>query len=150
MLQTRSEILGDLKKERKRLMAALAKVDKAILALGAYPVHFMDWKQKALDCMDILNGYTQTSQILEWVFADNPKAIKDEVLRRKYITALSVALNDLHKTGIIKKFWIPRVQGNFYGLPFWFNENGTLKKNYYGKKLGAMYKHDNELAVKAV
>ncbi|MEO5593449.1 MAG: hypothetical protein ABIR15_01265 [Chitinophagaceae bacterium] len=149
-MPTKSEILGDLKKERRRLKAELAKVDKAIFSLGAFPVHFMDWKQKALDCMDILNGYTQTAQVLEWVFAAEPKAMENEVLRRKYITALSVALNDLHKTGIIKKFRIPRVQGNFYGLPFWFNENGTLKKNYYGKKLGAMYKHDKELPVKAV
>ena len=138
-----------LKKKRARLENDLVKVNKAIAALDTSGIHFMDWKQKALACMDAMDGCVQTSQILEWVFIDDAGKLKNTVLRRKYITALSVSLNSLHSEGLVKKFRLPGTQGHFYGLANWFTEDGSLAKKYFGKRLHLMFPDKTELTVKA-
>ena len=129
-MKDQSATLLLLKKKRARLEHELVKVNKAIALLDTSVIHFMDWKQKALACMDEMVGCVQTSQILEWVFTGDPAKLENTVLRRKYITALSVALNSLNSEGLIKKFRLPGTQGHFYGLASWFTENGTLVKKY--------------------
>src|SRR5665213_424399 len=94
-MYNQSEILKDLKKERRDLEAKLTRVNKAIFALEPMPIQYMEWKQKAITCLSGFNHYCQTVDILKCVFENEPDLLDDELLRKRYVTGLSVALNDL-------------------------------------------------------
>lgn len=140
-----SEILKDLKQKRKSLEAELTRVNKAIFALEPVPIQYMEWKRKAIECLNGFHSYSQTLDILSCVFNDTPDILEDEILRKRYVTGLSVALDDLCKTGVIKKFKLYRIKGNFYGFPHWFNEDGTLQKDFYNWLMLSMEQDVNHL-----
>ncbi len=131
--------IKQLKSERQRLLLEIARIDKMLLQQGVSTVQYMNWKQKAMDFLSISGSYIQSVGVLEWVFNAQPAKLSNSVQRRKYITALSVALNSLSKEGIIKKFRVANIQGHFYGLPAWFTDDGALKKEFYGDKLNQFY-----------
>ncbi len=141
------EILSQLKAKRKSLENELNKLNKAIFALEPNPPHFMEWKVRALECIEGFNTYSQTAEILNCVFINDPQILEDDVLRKRYITGLSVALNDLCKTGVIKKFRLSRVKGDFYGFPDWFTSDGSLKKEFYGPRIMQMNRDVNAMMV---
>lgn len=143
-----TELLKTLKVQRKKLEAELTKVNKAIFALEPMPVQFIGWKDKALECLNSFGAYTQTVDILNCVFFENEAILDDEILRKRYITALSVALLDMVKRGQLKMFKLYREKGSFYGFPHWFEENGNLKKKYYSQKMKNMNKDLNEFLLK--
>lgn len=143
-----NELLKTLKKQRKTLEAELTKVNKAIFALEPMPMQFIGWKNKSLECFNNFGCYSQTVDILNCVFYDNPEILEDEVLRKRYITALSVALLDMVKRGQLKMFKLYREKGSFYGFPQWFEENGNLKKKYYSQKMKNMNKDLNDFLLK--
>mgnify|MGYP001110023209 CR=1 FL=1 len=143
-----NELLKTLKKQRKALEAELTKVNKAIFALEPMPVQFIGWKDKALECLTNFNCYSQTVEILNCVFFENDEILQDDVLRKRYITALSVALLDMVKRGQLKMFKLYREKGSFYGFPQWFEENGNLKKKYYSQKMKNMNKDLNDFLLK--
>ncbi|MEO6316188.1 MAG: hypothetical protein ABIU63_09580 [Chitinophagaceae bacterium] len=131
--------INQLISERTRLRAALDSVERALMDLNFFSIEYLDWKQKAMDFMELSNVYIKSAEVLEWVFAATPERLGNKALRRKYITALSVALNSLNKEKIIKTFRIPSTQGHFYGLPGWFGRNGSLKKEFYSTTLRQRY-----------
>ena len=133
-----SEIIKDLKKKRKDLEAELTRVNKAIFALEPNPIQYMEWKEKALECLNGSKCYLQTLEILNCLFFDKIAVLEDEIKRKRYVTGLSVALNDLCKNNLIKKFHIYRIKGDFYGFPTWFKENGALKIEHFSRKLTMM------------
>lgn len=141
-------ILKNLKEKRKALEAELTKVNRAILALEPMPVEFMRWKEKALDCIKGFKCYCQTTDILECVFTDSEEMLEDAVFRRRHLTALSVALGEMVKTGKLKTFKLYRTKGNFYGFPQWFNSNGTLNKKYYSDKMRLLNTDANDWIIK--
>lgn len=143
-MQKERAIIRDLKVQRKELESQLAKVNKAIAALEPVQLHTIGWKDKALECLQDFNCYTQTVDILNCVFYDKMEELENEVNRKRYITALSVALLDMVKTGELKMFKIPKVKGSFYGFPQWFDDNGNVKKKYYSKKMKNMNKDIND------
>ncbi|MEP6750062.1 MAG: hypothetical protein ABJB86_20155 [Bacteroidota bacterium] len=134
-MNNEDETVAALKTERRRLQAELARIDKALLDLNKAPIHFLNWKQKGLEFLEQAGCYSQSALMLQWVFSGAPGTLSSSYLRRKYITALSVALHDLNGQRIIKKFRVPKIQGDFYGLPAWFEQDGSLKKEYYGDTL---------------
>ncbi|MEO7307112.1 MAG: hypothetical protein ABIR78_00815 [Ferruginibacter sp.] len=138
-----AEILRDLKKQRTALEAELTKVNKAIFALEPMPVQSIGWKTKALSCLRNFNYYTQTVDILNCVFINEMQLLDNEIIRKRYITALSVALLDMVKRGELKMFKIYRVKGSFYGFPQWFDKDGLLKKEYYSERMKDMNKDLN-------
>ena len=127
------DALTQLKKEKKELEARLKLVSNAIIALEPVPIKYMQWGNKAIDCTRKKAHYIQTSEILTCVVGEDIEENKD--LRKRYITALSVALNYLCKDGDLKKFKVRKLKGDFYGLPEWFNEDGSLKNEYLGERL---------------
>lgn len=143
-----TEVLKALKKQRTALEAELTKVNKAIFALEPMPVHFIGWKNRALECLNGFNCYTQTVDILNCVFCDSMQELDNEIIRKRYITALSVALLDMVKTGQLKMFKLYRVKGSFYGFPEWFEDDGKLKKKYYSDKMKNMNKDLNDFLMK--
>lgn len=118
-------ILSSLKQEKKELEQKLSRVNKAILALEPIPVQYMQWRVKAMECIREKSKYIQTSEILECVMGK----IEEKDLRRKYINALSVALNYMCKDGELKKFSLRKRKGDFYGFPEWFDKHGLPTKD---------------------
>ena len=137
------DILNTLKKQRKSLEAELTKVNKAIFALEPLPFHTIGWKHRALECLNKFNCYTQTVTILECVFVDNMSDLDNDIVRKRYITALSVALLDMAKRGELRMFKLYRVKGSFYGFPQWFGVDGELKKEHYSELMKNMNKDLN-------
>jgi len=142
-----SELLNALKKQHNALEAELAKVNKAIHALEPVEMHMMRWKEKALECLEDLNHYCQTVDILECVYEDNKEISENEVTRKRHITALSVALLDMVKTGQLMMFKVRKTKGSFYGFPEWFDKDGSLNKKYLSTKLKKMNGALNKLLI---
>lgn len=147
-MYNQTQILTNLKKQRRLLEKELSRINKAIFALEPLPAQFMEWKQKALQFIADFKCYSQTSEILNFVFKDSPEILEDIIIRKRYTTALSVALNDLYKAKMINKFRLYRVRGDFYGLPEWFAQDGVLNKKYYSRKLIALNTNVNLLLMK--
>ena len=93
----------------------------------------MKWRLRALECIASKNYFTQTSEILECTIGTEIN--NDKELRKRYITALSVALTYLCKDGELNKFYVKKRKGAFYGLPEWFNNDGTPKEKRFGLNL---------------
>ncbi|MFT3909857.1 MAG: hypothetical protein QM737_10560 [Ferruginibacter sp.] len=147
-MYNQKEILKNLKKQRSAVEKELAKLNRAILALDPNPVPIIGWKDKAVECIEGFNCYSQTVDILNCVFINSPEILEDEILRRRYLTALSVALGDMVKIGQLVMFKLYRVKGSFYGFPHWFNKDGSLQEKYYSNK-ASIYNMDwNSLIVK--
>ena len=140
---TSTDVISNLKKQREFHLNEYKKIDRAIAALVPTPTQYMNWKEKALDCIRSNECYSQTADILLCVVGK--EVLKDEVLRRRYITALSVTLNELNKIGVLKKFRLKSVKGDFYGLAEWFTKNGSLKKEYYSTTIMNFEHRINEL-----
>jgi len=104
---TTDNVLSTLKSKKKELQGELDRVNKAIAALEPIPVQYMQWRVKAMDCIARQNRYIQTTEILNCVIGK----IDEKDLRRKYINALSVALNYLCKDGELKKFSLKKEKG---------------------------------------
>ncbi len=134
-MYNQSELLKALKKQHNALEAELAKVNKAIHALEPVEMHMMRWKDKAIECLNDFSHYCQTVDILECVYENNKEILDNEVTRKRHITALSVALLDMVKTGQLVMFKVRKTKGSFYGFPEWFEKDGSLKKKYLCKKL---------------
>ncbi len=134
-MYNQSELLKSLKKQHNALEAELAKVNKAILALEPVEMHLMRWKDKAIECFNNFSHYCQTVDILECVYENSKEILQNEVTRKRHITALSVALLDMVKTGQLMMFKVRKTKGSFYGFPEWFEKDGSLKKKYLSTKL---------------
>ena len=95
----------------------------------------MKWRERALECINGHKHFCQTSEILECTFEEEfyEQIINDKDLKRRYITALSVALTYLCKDGELNKFYLKKRKGAFYGLPEWFEEDGTPKMSIINK-----------------
>ncbi len=147
MYNNQSELLKALKKQHNVLEAELAKIDKAILALEPVEMHMMRWKDKAIECLNDFSHYCQTVDILECVYENSKEILDNEVTRKRHITALSVALLDMVKTGQLMMFKVRKTKGSFYGFPEWFERDGSLKKKYLSTKLKKLNGSLNELLI---
>jgi hypothetical protein len=127
--------LAQLKAERTELEGRLKAINNAILLLEPSIVVFMDWKEKALNLLNEKGCFVQTAEILAIVFSNQQAVLENWKLRRRYMSALSFAMHDLVRTGTLRSFIIPRVQGSFYGFFSWFNGQGMPLEKYYSKKL---------------
>jgi len=87
-----------------------------------------NWSETAIECIKGHNRFLQTTDILECVL--DPETRKDEKKKKNATVGISVALNNLCSRGTLKKIVIQGVKGHFYGLPEWFNEDGSVKKEY--------------------
>lgn len=125
------DILSALKKEKRELEIQLSKVNNAIKGYEPVPIQYMKWRVRALECINGHEHFVQTSEILACTLEKKvyQQVIKDKELRKRYITGLSVALTYLCKDGELKKFYLKKRKGAFYGLPEWFESNGTPKES---------------------
>jgi len=99
---------------------------------------FLSWKTKAINCIASYGQYVTTIDILRCVIGDEAYLNLSEKERKDNITKLSVNLNNLVKEGYVKKAKVNGLKGNYYGLPEWFQKNGSLKPEYADETIKAI------------
>jgi hypothetical protein len=131
------DILSALKKEKKELEKKLIQVNNAIKGYEPVPIQYMKWRIRALQCINGHKHFVQTAEILECTLEEEvyQQIIEDKELRKRYITGLSVALTYLCKDGELKKFYLKKRKGAFYGLPEWFESDGIPNESVLRKSV---------------
>jgi hypothetical protein len=111
-----------LKQQRNAYLSAASKLDAAIRQLEGNPEKPIDWKNSALDCIKNHGFPLRTVDILYCMAVKEPDKFKltDFIKRRNYVSALSIALNNLCDKGVLDRTQIPGYKGYFYGLKNWF------------------------------
>lgn len=124
----------ELRSRKVELERELTKINKALSALEPIAIEPMQWKEKALNCLDSKDHICTTIEILECLMGAHEVKHLDDATRKRYITALSVMLLDQWKVSNVIKFNVKGFKGYFYGLPSWF-DGASLKDKYYPKRL---------------
>lgn len=125
--------INTLKQQRDAYLSAAAKLDAAIRELEGTTEKPIDWKNSALGCIKNHDFPLRTIDILFCMAEKEPDKYQftDFVTRRNYISALSIALNNLCDIGILDRIAIPGWKGYFYGNKDWFStkwsDNGSLE-----------------------
>ena len=124
--------LSELRDLRLKMQNQLQYVDNLIKAMVGETSPQVSWTRSALDCIKRKDQFVQTADIISCMFGDT---LKDQPNKRnQYVTALSIALNNLcDNEQLIKKSCIG-IRGNFYGLPEWGNSElyeARLKSKIY-------------------
>jgi len=107
-------------------MAVVSSLDDAIKLLEGNPEKPIDWKNSALTCLKNRDFPLRTVDVLNCMFADTPEKLSDFIKRRNYISALSIALNNLCDKGILERIPVPGFKGYFYGSKHLFTTSGAL------------------------
>lgn len=126
------EILKQLYDQRQGLLGQInsltkqyQQVNSAIQSLEGN-IRF-NWTENALDCIRNRNKLLRTNDILECIMSSD--LLQDEHRRRNFTVALSVALGNLCKSGLLGKVVVTGEKGHYYGLAEWFKD-GSLLTHY--------------------
>jgi len=119
-----TEITG-LQNEKQSLLDRVSVIEQTIQqkestlkSLNGIPHN--DWSTKAIDCIENEKRFMQTFEVFEYVGND----IQGDKPRKNAYTALSLALNNLCKSGRLGKVVMKGRKGYYYGLPEWFEGDG--------------------------
>ncbi len=90
----------------------------------------ISWTEKSYACLKDKNEMMSADEILSHIADYRLQNIETATKRRGYVTALSVALNKLTKSGKIKSEKHEGVRGLYYGLSEWWNSEDQLLAFY--------------------
>ena len=111
-------------KELQQVNTAIASLEGNIATTPRY-----NWSENAMECIKTKGIFLQTTEILECTLFDSDD-LQDEKKKRNAIVGISVALNNLCSKGFLRKIVVQGVKGHFYGLPDWFEDVNTPKREY--------------------
>lgn len=135
-LELNTPDIAKLKQQRDAYLSAAAKLDAAIRELEGNPETPIDWKNSALDCIRNHGFPLRTVDILYCMAVKEPDKLRltDFIKRRNYVSALSIALNNLCDKKVLDRIQVSGLKGYFYGLSNWFNEHELDTDIYYNLK----------------
>jgi hypothetical protein len=128
-----------LKQRKADLLSVVASVDDAIRLLEGNTEKPKDWKNSAEDCIKVNKHPMRTVDILRCMIKKDKTMIGDQIKRRNYIAALSIALNNQCDKNVLGRLQIPGYKGYFYGLKVWFVDEHTLLKTVNDTLLYELY-----------
>ncbi|RVT99764.1 hypothetical protein EOD41_15070 [Mucilaginibacter limnophilus] len=129
-MNAKSELpeLAALYKKREEHQAIIAALDAEIRVLEDKQKKPVDWKNRAIDCLQTHNLPLRTLNILDYIVSNEPQLnTADPYKRRFQFQAVYATLNGQCEHGTLKRIAIPGFKGYFYGLNTWFNKDGKLK-----------------------
>ena len=140
------ELINGLKARKEELEIQLSqitrelqKINRALNSLSEDDSYFA-WTEEAYSCIQSNDKILQTTEILNYIFYENPEQLGDERRKRNSVVGLSVALNKMVRGNRLKKIVITGIKGHFYGLPEWFDELGRPLNEYLDKLLNEVQK----------
>ena len=122
-MQHQQSTLERLKEERDATYQRFLVLNRAIEQLEPPAVIMSGWKEKAIDCILSQGVFCQTVTILKLLLHPDEAILDSATIRKKYVTNVSAALNNLEREKKLVKFSIDKIKGDFYGLPKWMEKN---------------------------
>lgn len=122
--------------KRESLMDEIFQLEEQLGFPNPEPWGSMEWRERSIQCIASRDTYSTTIDVLKCLISERRYNLLEADQRDKYIANLSIALNGLAKEGYITKVKIPGInKGYYFGLPKWFENNGTLKSEYANEYL---------------
>lgn len=110
-LLTRKNELGEI---AHQCTSEIAKIEAVLRVLYEKPTRRKNWNQEISRYFAIHKHKQKSALILEWIFRSDPQELLIPSRRRLYITALSVALMNQVKKGILKSEHLQGEKGSYY------------------------------------
>jgi hypothetical protein len=139
--------INALKQQRDAYLSAAAKLDAAIKLLEGNADKPVDWKNSALKCIKQHGFPMRTVDILNCMaIADSQKfLLKDFKKRHNYVSALSIALNNLCDNGVLGRMKYDGFKGYFYGVKDWHVGMYALVPEINEKFMHALWKDQDSI-----